>query len=195
VSLCGGVSLAAVYTAPARAALITTGLCDKSTLSQPFLRLGDTNSYKLVPGGDFEGTLSGWTLRGGAGTVAGSEPYAATGSVGKYSLSLPAGASAQSPFTCANAGYPAFRFFARNNGLLSTILVQVEYQNPILGLVPLPVGVVTLTGNWQPTTRMLTTSFVGGLLSGGTAQIALRFTALTGSSQIDDVYVDPRMRG
>lgn len=30
-------------------------------------------------------------------------------------------------------------------------------------------------------------------LSGGTAQVALRFTELTGSSQIDDVYVDPRM--
>jgi hypothetical protein len=41
---------------------------------------------------------------------------------------------------------------------------------------------------------MLTGSVVGGLLSGGTAQVALRFTALTGRSEIDDIYIDPRMR-
>jgi hypothetical protein len=147
-----------------------------------------------VPGGDFEGGLSGWTLTGAAYKVSGSEPFGAAGSVGASSLSLTAGASAQSPFTCVNAGYPAFRFFGRNSGLLSTVLVQVLYRNPLLGLVPLPVGVVALSGSWQPTVRMLTGSVVGGLLSGGTAQIALRFTALTGSAQIDDVFVDPRMK-
>jgi hypothetical protein len=41
---------------------------------------------------------------------------------------------------------------------------------------------------------MLTLAAVPGLLTGGTSQVALRFTALTGSSQIDDVFVDPRMR-
>jgi hypothetical protein len=41
---------------------------------------------------------------------------------------------------------------------------------------------------------MLTGSVVGGLLSGGTAQVALRFTALLGTSNIDDVFIDPRMR-
>jgi hypothetical protein len=41
---------------------------------------------------------------------------------------------------------------------------------------------------------MLTASAVTGVLSGGTTQVALRFTALTGSSQIDDVSVEPRMR-
>ena len=38
---------------------------------------------------------------------------------------------------------------------------------------------------------MLTGSAVGGLLSNGTAPLALRFTELTGTSQIDDVFVDP----
>ena len=32
---------------------------------------------------------------------------------------------------------------------------------------------------------------VNGLLTGKTPQVAFRFTAVTGSSQIDDVYVDP----
>jgi hypothetical protein len=42
---------------------------------------------------------------------------------------------------------------------------------------------------------MLTASAVPGALTGGTAQVALRFTALLGASQIDDVFVDPRMSG
>jgi hypothetical protein len=179
--------------APAQAALIATGACNEAALSEPFQQWGDRNSYELVPGGDFEGSLSGWTLSGGAQRVAGSEPYGVTGSVGSYSLALPAGASATSPFTCVNASYPSFRFFARNGGLTSTVLVQIVYDT-VLGPVAAPIGAVALSGEWQPTLPMLTGSVVGGVLSGGTGQVALRFTALTGSSRIDDVYIDPHMR-
>ena len=52
--------------AACHAALINTDPCDNATLTQPFLPWGDSNSYKLVPGGDFEGSMSGWTLSGGA---------------------------------------------------------------------------------------------------------------------------------
>jgi hypothetical protein len=180
-------------TAPAQAALISTGACDKAALSQPFTRWGDSNYYELVNGGDFEGSLSGWSLSGGAQRVAGSEPYGASGSAGAYSLGLPAGASAQSPFMCVNISYPSFRLFARNSGLTSTLLVQVVYKT-VLGSVSVPLGVVALSGEWQPTMPILTASLVGGALSGGTGQVALRFTALTGSSRIDDVLLDPRMR-
>lgn len=193
LGLASTVVVAAFSTAPAQAALISTGTCNEAALSQPFLPWGDANSYELVPGGSFEGSLSGWSLSGGAQKVAGSEPYGATGSVGSYSLGLPAGASAQSPFTCVNASYPSFRFFARNDSLASTVLVQVVYQT-VLGPVALPLGAVALSGEWEPTLPMLTGSVVGGALSGGTGEVALRFTALTGSSRIDDVYIDPRMR-
>ncbi len=178
---------------PAQAALVSTGACNNAALSQPFAQWGDTNSYELVPQGDFEGSLSQWTLRGGASRAPESEPYGATGEVGRYSLALPAGATAQSPYTCVNASYPSFRFFARNGSLLSTVLVQVLYKT-VLGPVALPLGAVALSDTWQPTLPMLTGSVVGGLLSGGTAQVALRFTALTGESRIDDIYIDPRMR-
>jgi hypothetical protein len=179
--------------APAQAALVSTGACNEAALSQPFAQWGDTNSYELVPQGDFEGSLSQWTLGGGASRAPESEPYGVTGEVGHYSLALPAGATAQSPYTCVNASYPSFRFFARNEGLLSTVVVQVVYKT-VLGPVALPLGAVALSGTWQPTLPMLTGSVVGGLLSGGTAQVALRFTALTGESRIDDIYIDPRMR-
>jgi hypothetical protein len=179
--------------ASAQAALLSSGACNDAALSQPFAQWGDSNSYELVPQGDFEGSLSQWTLSGGARRVSGSEPYGVTGAVGDWSLGLPAGASAQSPYTCVNLSYPTFRFFGRNDGLLSTVLVQVVYKTA-LGPVALPVGAVALSGEWQPTLPMLTGSLAGGVLSGGTAEVALRFTALTGESRVDDVFVDPRMR-
>lgn len=185
--------LCSVPCTTAQAALLTSGACNESALTQPFARWGDSNRYELVPGGDFEGTLSQWTLAGGAHQTPGSEPYAVAGTLGHFSLALPAGASAQSPYTCVNASYPTFRFFARNDGVLSDVLVQVVYKTA-LGPVALPLGTVALSSNWEPTLPMLTGSVVGGLLSGGTAQVALRFTALIGESQVDDIYIDPRMR-
>jgi hypothetical protein len=179
--------------ANAHAAIISTDACDKAALTQPFAPWGDTSPYKLVPGGSFEKGSAGWAMTGGARVVSGSEPFGATGSAGSASMSIPAGGSVTSPYTCVDAAYPTFRFFARNSGLLSTVLVQVVYKLPLLGATAVPVGTVALSGAWAPSAPMLTASAVTGLLSGGTAQVALRFTALTGSSQIDDVFVDPRM--
>jgi hypothetical protein len=193
LALLAGLVLAAVSAAPAQAALISTGACNGAALSEPFLRWTDSTQYELAPGGDFEGSLTGWTLSSGAQRVSGSEPYGASGSAGSYSLALAAGASAQSPFTCVNASYPTFRFFARSQGLASAVLVQVVYQTP-LGPISLPLGVAALNGEWQPTLPMLTGSLAGAALSGGTAQVALRFTSLTGASRIDDVFVDPHCR-
>jgi hypothetical protein len=187
--------IAVVSGAPAKAALINTDACDNAALSQPFAHWNDSNEYKLIPGGSFENGASGWTLSHGARIVSGSETFGATGSVGASSVSLPAGASVTSPFTCVDAAYPTFRFFARNNGLLSTVAVSVVYKLPLLGLeAAVPVGVSALSPDWGPSAPMLTASVLTGLLHGGTVPMAVRFTALTGSSQIDDVFVDPRMR-
>jgi hypothetical protein len=175
------------------AAQASTGGCPATTVSEPFSQWGDTNSYSLVAQGDFEGSLSQWTLGTGASAAAGSEPYGTTGTVGKQSLALSAGSSAQSPFTCVTASDPTFRFFARGNVALSVLAVSVVYKT-LLGTLAVPLGVVTPGTTWQPTASMLTASVVAGLLSGGTAELALRFTELTGSSQIDDIFIDPRMR-
>jgi hypothetical protein len=183
----------ACMSTPADASLLSTAICGEASFSQPFARWGDTSRYELIPGGSFEGSLTGWSLGGGAQRVAGSEPFAATGSIGASSLELPAGAWAQSPTTCVNAAYPTFRFFARPATVASTLLVQVVYATP-LGTVALPLGAVALGDSWQPTLPMLTGSVVTGALAGGTTQASLRFTALTGSSRVDDVFVDPRMR-
>ena len=185
------IACSACSAAPAQAALISTGACNEAALSQPFLRWGDPNSYELVPGGDFEGSLVGMDPQRRRPAGRGSEPYGATGSVGAYSLSLPAGASAQSPYTCVDAAYPSFRFFARNEGCCRPCSCRSSTGRRS-GPVSLPLGAVALSGEWQPTLPMLTGSVVVGALSGGTAEVALRFTAATGPSRIDDVFVDPR---
>jgi hypothetical protein len=191
--LLAAAALLCLAASSARAALLSTGACNSASLSEPFAHWGDTTPYELVSQGDFEGSLSQWTLGGHASRTSGSEPYGVTGSPGSYSLELPAGGWAQSPYTCVNASYPTFRFFARSGVALSTLTVEVVYKTA-LGPVALPLGVAAPGGSWQPTAPMLTGSVVGGLLSGGTAQAALRFTALTGASQVDDIYIDPRMR-
>jgi hypothetical protein len=174
----------------AQASVISLDACDGTALTQPFLPWGDPSSYKLVPGGNFEGSMAGWSLTGGAAVVPGSEPAGVTGSVGSSSLSLPPGAVVQSATTCVDAAYPSLRFFAQTDRPGSILAVSVVYQT-LLGQTSLPVGVVTLSPNWAPTLPMLTGSVVGGLLSNGTAPVAVRFTELTGTAQIDDVFVDP----
>lgn len=161
------------------------GSCTPSATSQPFAPWGDSASYELVPGGDFES--ASWTLRGGAERVPGSEPYAATGSLGSWSLSLPAGSSAASPLTCVDASYPTTRFFIAGSGMVAVSVVDD-------GLA-IPAGVAIAPGSWQPTPVIVTEAPLLGLLSGGTAQVSLQLTAVLGDPQVDDVFIDPWNRG
>ena len=161
------------------------GSCTPPATSQPFAPWGDSASYALVPGGDFES--GAWSLQGGAERVPGSEPYAATGTLGSWSLSLPAGSSAVSPTTCVDASYPTTRFFIAGSGVVAVSVVDD-------GLA-IPAGVAIAPGDWQPTTAMLTESPLLGLLSGGTAQVSLELTGVLGDPQVDDVFVDPWNRG
>jgi hypothetical protein len=165
--------------------LVDPFACNPSTLSQPFASWLDFSEYELAPGGDFETTA--WTLTGGAKLVGGSEPYAATGTLGSSSLSLPAGSSAKSPPTCVDLGYPSIRLFIAGRGSVAVNVVD-------RGLV-IPVGVAVAGGEWSPSPVMLTLSPVLGLLSGGTAEVSLTFTSLSGAPQIDDVFVDPYCHG
>jgi hypothetical protein len=191
------VSAAAATTPPPVTPAVSASASSCSTtasLSQPFLSWNDANYYDLVSGGDFEGSLTGWTLTGGAGVTSGSEPYAATGKLGSKSIALPAGASVQSPYFCVNADEPSFRFFARNDSLLANLTVEVVYENESGISTVLPVGLVALTGSWAPSTAMPTNGALAAAVNGGTAEVALRFVAFGGASQIDDVFVDPHCK-
>jgi hypothetical protein len=191
----GGLAITALPIASAQAAtLAATTPCGTTTLSQPFTPWGDTGYYWLLPGGNFEGSLTGFTLSGGAAKVAGSEPFAATGSLGAWSLSLPAGASLQTPFVCVDGADTYFRFFALNKAASSSVAVSVVYT--VAGLqTSFIVGTVTGDSKWTPSAAMHTGGKIASKLSlNGTAQMALRFTAIGGTSQIDDIFIDPRLK-
>ncbi len=184
----GGLALAV---SPA-SALATEG-CPAVTEAQAFSQFGDANWYTLVSGGSFESTPTGWTLSGGAAQTSGSESYKVTGTLGKYSLALPSGATAQSPYICVDKSYRALRFFAIAAEKSASIGVSVVYKTPS-GPYVISVGTVNPGSSWAASEKLPTYAGPASAESNGTAQVAVRLTEKSGSSHVDDVYIDPRMR-
>ena len=175
----------ALQASAARADLINLATCNTSVLRHPFAPWGDVASYELSPGGDFE--QPSWALDGGAQRGPGSEPYAATGEVGNWLLTLPAGSWAQSPLTCVDAAYPTIRFFIVGRG---SVAVSLVYGN-----AEIPAGIAIAGYTWFPTPVMVTASAVVAAASGGVAQVSLRLTGVSGDPEVDDVFIDPWNRG
>lgn len=183
---------------PARAALT----CGKPS-ERVFLRWLDPLPYNLATNGGFESGAEGWALSGGARVVSGNEPFYLNSRSDKFSLALPAGASATSPWTCASVDGLVARLVAVASGsALGSLQVDVLYRNAggqlkIAGLTPI---LTLLHRSWGPTLPILVLpgtllSDVAGL-SLGTVELAFRFRAssgfLTSSSwRLDDLYVDP----
>jgi hypothetical protein len=191
-------AMAFASTASAGILTATAKDCGDETLSQPFAAFGDRAQYKKVAGGNFEGSLEGWSLIGGAKVVSGNEPWKVGGSSHSKSLLLPQGSSVITPVSCVGLKEPTLRLFAkRNSGLLgiSTLAVSVYVKTSLGLVVPVPVGVVLNNGQWKATPAMLIVANLLPLLPGDRTPVAFQFTPVLGSWQIDDVYVDPlRMR-
>jgi hypothetical protein len=188
-----GVGAAAIGTPAAHAGVLTLNACPAdSALSQPFAAWGDTNEYRLLQGGDFAAGAPGWTLSGGATITGTGEPFRLAGGPSQNSLSLPAGATAQSPYTCVDLTQPTFRLVDAAEAPASLVAVSVVYQSRI-GPVSVPIGTITGASSWQPSAQFRNGAPIAGLLQGGTAEMAVSFTALTGATRLDDVFVDPRM--
>jgi hypothetical protein len=196
-------SLAALALGAMPAAASADGLnlglngCPDQKIEHPFARWLDNSNYVLMPGGTFEGSLSGWTLKGGAKVVSGSESFAAHGPGEKYALSLPSGSSATTPQVCVGVLDPTMRYFAANDGgLLSLMSVSILFYPPGGGVITLPLGVNVGGKAWAPSLPTLVTANLLGVLNGGKATVAFRFTpiGLGAKWRIDDVYVDPMAR-
>jgi hypothetical protein len=184
---------AGVATAPAHAGLLaqSAGKCPTLSSKQVFRPWLDIAQYVPAPGGTAEST-TGWKLEGGAKLVAGNEPWKVAGS-GTRSLALPAGAKATTSAACVGLGHPTMRFFAKRTSgtVLSTLKVEVQFDG-LGGLVKsLPIGVVLGGSNWQPTLPFPVVANLLPLLPGQMTPVAFRFTAVGGTWQVDDVYVDP----
>jgi len=184
---------AAAIAPAAEGGLIGTGPasgCDPHT-SRPFEAWGDNANYLLMPGGSFESGQPAWTLSRGAYIGPGNEPFRTEGDNGSRSLYLLPGASATSPTGCFELGDWHARFFVRGAGTRGARL-QVDVIVPsLLGvLTVLDGGSVPPSGEWRPSPRIgMLVCNVTSLL--GTKAVSLRFRAVNGAFQVDDVYLDP----
>jgi hypothetical protein len=193
------VGLFTVVTATAQAGVLSVlpGSCGSQLESQPFAPWGDAANYTPVAGGSFETGAAGWTLAGGAAVTSGNESYNVQG--GTHSLSLPAHSSALSPMSCTSIYHPTVRFFLRNTGDPSSRLtVQAVYPGLLGGTQTATLGQLTGSSTWQPAPAM--TLLVSNLLatvSLNQTTIGFRFIPAdsVGAWSIDDVYLDPFMRG
>jgi hypothetical protein len=192
-------SLGAVVAPAAHANLLSIlpGTCGNQPESQPFAQFGDYNSYTLVPGGSFEAGGVPWALTGAAHVTTGNESYHVGGAANSQSLSLPAGSSATSPFSCTDIYHPTVRLFVRNTGAASSRLTIQAIYPTLLGFGTATLGHITGTATWQPTAA--DSLFLNNLLatlSLNQTSIAFRFIPAdsTGNWSIDDVYLDPFRR-
>jgi hypothetical protein len=167
--------------------------CPSTMTSTPFAAWGDSSSYSLVPGGSFEAPPIGWTFSGAAGRVAGSDPFAITGVLGWWSLAIATGSSAQSPSTCVEATERTYRFVGRSIGAEATVRPDLVYETAA-GSITIVGKKITLKSSWEPSPIMHTGALLVTAITGGSAHLGLRFTTLSGTADIDDVYIDPRMR-
>ena len=181
--------IAAASAVRASAGLLGTGsasYCDPNS-SQVFKPWGDGSNYMLTPGGSFEVGTPSWKLGGGAKIVSGNESFFIHSKTDRKSLYMPAGSSASSPSMCFATGDWHLRFVGSGSGQVR-VAVTV---NSLLGVLSiLDGGTVSNNGTWKPSPKVgLLLTNVGGLLT--TNAISLRFTATSGASQLDDVYLDP----
>lgn len=171
--------------------------CSYSGAEQVFSPWGDQHHYVLAPDGGFEAGASGWSLSGGARTVAGNESYYLNDAADKRSLSLPAGSKAVSPPICMSLDTPIFRMFARNTGDPSSRL-RVEAVYKLLGLVRTKaVSTVAAGSFWAPTQQMstvLSLATIVGTLIPSAIQIHITPLDSKGKWQVDDLYIDPFAR-
>ena len=190
-------ALTAMFVAAARSPAQTTRRrcrrgrrCCGYTGTTVFAPWNDPRSYTLTPDGGFENAAAGWTLDGGAAVTEGNETFQVGGAADHQSLALPAGSSATSPAICVTKHDDVFRLFARSTGNKARLRVDVLYANGKRGKRTVLRG----RDAWAPTRTLAVAIGRATQRGSATSIISLRFTPLAGNWQIDDVYLDPRLR-
>jgi hypothetical protein len=159
-----------------------------------FAPWNDKRGYTLIADGGFENGAAGWTLEDGAAVTEGNETAQVGGAADHQSLALPAGSSATSPAVCVEKHAAVLRLFARTDGSRkSRLKVEVVYANGRRSKA----AKLRAGDSWAPTRKLgvaLGRAKGEGKLT--TAAVTLRFTPVgePAAWQIDDVYVDPRLR-
>lgn len=184
---------AAVLAPVASASLVGAVVPSCGATTYPFQAWGDSNAYCAFPNLGFESGATSWTLKGNAAVVAANEPWHVSGP-GTHALQLGPGATALSLPLPVSLLDPYMRFFARSSGASGSLQVQVVFRGLTGNLTGL-LNFGTLSpgsyATWQPSPQMLSALALPLLTS--TAQVQFTSQAKSGSWQLDDVYLDPRI--
>jgi hypothetical protein len=178
-------TVASMASAPKADALLGL-LCPAKTIEHPFTNWGDSNAYTLISSAE---SSSGWSLRSGS-VASGNEPWYVHSSSDSRGMSIAPGGRAQTPAVCLTLLDPTARYFTRGSA-------GGKLQVDVIGNLPLGLSLVlgstTISGNgaWSPSEIQ---HFLANLTSVVTWTISLRFTAVSGSWQVDDVYLDPMLQ-
>lgn len=153
-----------------------------------FQAYGDANLYVQVPGADFETAAPGWTLSK-ARVVA--DAHNGLGGADSWTLQVDAGGYAVSPAFCVTQDFRGVRLFHRVVGASSgRYTVDLLYKGRAVST-----SAVQPTGTWSLSSSLRVLNVAGALPAGTEVPVALRFRPISRVAvQIDDVYVDPRMR-
>jgi hypothetical protein len=198
MSLVGAILISALCALvfPLSSAKAAEAGCADVPVSNPFSLFGDYADYFLVRKGDFESDTRGWRLDNAA-VVAGNESYYVGSGSDARSLAIQPSGSAVSTHFCIDVRHPHMRFFARqtdgSNGLLS---VKARWTDALKLQRESTLGLVSGLGfgSWSPTDLVMLAGMVELTDPGETQSVQLVFTPLSGTWQIDDVYVDPYRR-
>lgn len=161
---------------------------DCGATSQPFAQFGDYRLYTFGTNGGLENGSTGWSVSGGR-VVGDNESFFVHSAADDSSLELPAGAVALTPRLCMGTTSTVVRFFVRSPDA-GAVRVQVVLRN-LLGSVIgiLDVARVQAGPSWQPGPAILNLDSLLGVV--GVSSIQLKFTTLSGTVRVDDIYVDP----
>lgn len=189
-SLTLGTLLAAFAAVPAQAATtaVDTSMCSTPAFSQPFLSIGDSNWYTLVPGqsSGFDGARVGveWWRQD-------RHDRARDGSTSSV-LDLPSGSKAVSPTICVTSSYPTARAIVRNVVGSEGVAFDVSYQGTSTWDTPKNTGQVHGSGTaWTPVTPVNLQPY--NTAGWQPMRITLVPGGKTSEFQLYNLFVDPRM--
>jgi hypothetical protein len=149
---------------------------------QPFIDWSDTSSYVLATGGSFEKGQPGWQLSGGAQIVSDNAPNKFDSANDSNALYLPTGSSATSACVTAPQIVGIVRLFAKSAQAGSQLEVEVLVKGGTYDA-----GTITAGSTWRPSPMLLSNA----PKYKGAVTYQVRFTVLSGSFTLDDVYFDP----
>jgi hypothetical protein len=128
--------------------------------------------------------------------VDGNETFQVGGAADHQALDLPAGSSATSPSFCVSRREDIVRLFVRtDSGRKARLKVEVLYTDATGATESVRIDRLRASDSWDASDRLKLALPKQARSRLATASVSLRFTPLDDDGfQVDDVYIDPRLR-